>query len=143
MPSACCSRTAELAQPGDPARRVAGDQQGLVVDAGVAVGPVVAEHGEDHPRELVGRGDDGALVAPARGDGADIDGARRRQGTGASRWRGRARRIVWSSSGGPGGALQEDDGGRGGVDALLVDLFVEAHATSPAETAAHGDSTRF
>ena len=63
---------AELAQPSEPARRVAGDQQGLVVDLGVAVGPVVAEHGEDHPRQLVCRGDDGALVAPARGDGAVV-----------------------------------------------------------------------
>ena len=54
----------------DPARRVALDEEVLVVDARVGVGPVVAQDGEDHAQQLGGGGEDGALVAETAGEGS-------------------------------------------------------------------------
>ena len=56
-----------LREHADPARRVAGDDESVVVDARVGVRPVVAQHGVDHAQELVGGGEDGSLVAQAGG----------------------------------------------------------------------------
>ena len=57
----------ELVQLAQKARRVALDEQRLVVGARVAVERGAAEQCEDASRQLVGGGDDGALVAAALG----------------------------------------------------------------------------
>ncbi len=58
---------AVLLEHAEPPRRVALDGEPLVVDAGVGVGPVVAQDGVNHAQELVGGGENGAFVAEAAG----------------------------------------------------------------------------
>ena len=55
----------ELAQLAQPTRRVAPDEQCLVVGVGVALGTAVTEHREDRGQELVRGGADRTLVAPS------------------------------------------------------------------------------
>jgi hypothetical protein len=59
----------------------------FVVEARIGVRPVLAEHGVNHAQQLVGGGEDGALVAQAGGQRAVVPvelrpgGARARVGT--------------------------------------------------------------
>jgi len=46
----------------DPTRCIAFDAEGLIIDGGIAVGLLSAEHEEEGAQEFVGDGDDGSLV---------------------------------------------------------------------------------
>ena len=63
----CFLEETVLREHADPPRCVACDDEVFVIDARIVVWPVVAEHGVDHAQQLVGGGEDGALVAQAGG----------------------------------------------------------------------------
>ena len=59
---------AVLLEHADPARRVALNDELLVIDVRVGVRPVLAQYGVDYSQQLVGGGEDGSFVADATGE---------------------------------------------------------------------------